>query len=210
MIEIAARECVFHFNKHHLVDPTTPMWVLKTKGKTYMVNHVDSTLPWSTKETSENPHTKGSIKFKNALVTIDDSNSASLSPLTLKDVARLKTKEYTRILIMGKSLVMDFINLHGIRHTPLKEISGRCGSTFNVCDIQKPGDITSMQLGISSGNIPYNNFFRILQENEPYYKVYTDDSYMKDLDPDFDADGLIQDDDDFDDVEENEDENETV
>jgi hypothetical protein len=194
MIEIAARECVFHYNKHNLVDPTVPCWVLKTKGKTYYVEHVTSNLPWSTKETVSNPLTKGSIKFKNALLTIDDTNSATLTPLTLTDVARLKAKDYTRILIMGKSIVMDFIKNNNIRHTPLKEIRGRCGSAFNICDIQKSSDIMSMQLGIASGNTPYSNFFRILQENEPYYKVYTDDSYLSDLDVDNDADDLIQED----------------
>jgi hypothetical protein len=127
-------------------------------------------------------------------LTIDDTNSATLTPLTLTDVARLKAKDYTRILIMGKSIVMDFIKNNNIRHTPLKEIRGRCGSAFNICDIQKSSDIMSMQLGIASGNTPYSNFFRILQENEPYYKVYTDDSYLSDLDVDNDADDLIQED----------------
>ena len=42
------------------------MWVLKTKGQTYYVKHVVCTKPWSTKETPENPHTKGAIKIKNA------------------------------------------------------------------------------------------------------------------------------------------------
>ena len=92
MIEIACKEAVFHFNKHHLIDPTIPMWVIKTQGQTYMVAHVDSQMPWSTKESESNPHTKGSIKFKKALLTIDDENNATLSPLTLIDVARLKAK----------------------------------------------------------------------------------------------------------------------
>jgi len=185
---------VFYFNKKFLEDPTIPMWTLACKGKSYYVDHVTSNMPWSTKENPNSVHTKGSIKFKNALLTIDDTNSATLTPLTLTDVARLKAKDYTRILIMGKSIVMDFIKNNNIRHTPLKEIRGRCGSAFNICDIQKSSDIMSMQLGIASGNTPYSNFFRILQENEPYYKVYTDDSYLSDLDVDNDADDLIQED----------------
>ena len=110
MIELACREAVFHFNKHYLVDPTVPMWVIKTKGKTYMVNHVDSQINWSTKETPDNSHTKGAIKFKNALVTIDDENCATLTPLKMADIARLKAKSYTRILITWKDKVMSFLH----------------------------------------------------------------------------------------------------
>ena len=63
---------VFHFNKGHTADPTIPMWVTKTKGQTYYVDHVDADCPWSTKETPDNPSTKGSLKFKNCWLTIAD------------------------------------------------------------------------------------------------------------------------------------------
>lgn len=66
---------MFHFNKHHLVDNTVPMWVLKAKGNTYYVKHVTSTVGWSTKETPNNPHTKGSLKFKNVSVDIVDDEA---------------------------------------------------------------------------------------------------------------------------------------
>lgn len=57
---------MFHFNKKHLEDPNIPMWVIKCKGETYYVNHVDvkPNVGFTTKETPNNPHTKGSIKFK--------------------------------------------------------------------------------------------------------------------------------------------------
>ena len=57
---------IFHFNKGFLQDPTIPMWVLKHKGETYYVDHVDIDpgVGFSTKETPENPHTKGSIMIK--------------------------------------------------------------------------------------------------------------------------------------------------
>ena len=60
------KEIVFHFNKKHLENPEIPMWVIKHKGETFYVNHVE-VLPgvgFSTKETPDNPSTKGSIKFK--------------------------------------------------------------------------------------------------------------------------------------------------
>jgi hypothetical protein len=63
------REIVFHFNKKFLEDPTIPMWVIKHKGVTHYVNHVivDEGVGFSTKETPNNPHTKGSIKIKGKL-----------------------------------------------------------------------------------------------------------------------------------------------
>ena len=70
---------MFHFNKAHLMDNKIPMWVLKTKGETYYVNHVTSNVSWSTKETPNNSHTKGSLKFKNVDIIIDENNDAILN-----------------------------------------------------------------------------------------------------------------------------------
>ena len=69
-------EIVFHFNKKHLQDPTIPMWVVKCRGDTYYVNHVDVSpgVGFSTKETPDNPHTKGSIKFKANLIIEEENN----------------------------------------------------------------------------------------------------------------------------------------
>ena len=52
-----------------LNDPLIPMWTVKHKGQTYYVNHMD-VLPgigFSTKETPNNIHTKGSLKIKGSL-----------------------------------------------------------------------------------------------------------------------------------------------
>ena len=69
-------DIIFHFNKAHLSNPKIPMWVIKVKGKTYYVNHVDfHQISFSTKETPDNMHTKGSLKFKGYLY-IDDNNNA--------------------------------------------------------------------------------------------------------------------------------------
>jgi hypothetical protein len=57
------------------------MWVLKFHVETHNVNHEECNVPWSTKETPDNPSTKGSIKVKHALVTIDEDNNATLSQL---------------------------------------------------------------------------------------------------------------------------------
>ncbi len=75
-IEYACKDAVFHFNKKHLQDPTIPMWVVKCRGDTYYVNHVEVSpgVGFSTKETPDNPHTKGSIKFKANLMIEENNN----------------------------------------------------------------------------------------------------------------------------------------
>ena len=67
---------MFHFNKKHIQNSTIPMWVVKCRGDTHYVDHVD-VLPgigFSTKETPDNPHTKGSIKFKGQLSISEENN----------------------------------------------------------------------------------------------------------------------------------------
>jgi hypothetical protein len=78
-MKMQCKEVIFHFNKASLSDPTIPMWVLKTKGSSFYVDHVDCRIGWSTKETPDNPATKGSIKIKHCLLTIDDENTATIT-----------------------------------------------------------------------------------------------------------------------------------
>jgi len=61
------RNIIFHFNKAFLSGSTIPMWTIKSKGQTYYVHHLNSEVGFSTKETPDNPHTKGSLKFKGTL-----------------------------------------------------------------------------------------------------------------------------------------------
>lgn len=52
------------------------MWVLKVDGNTYYVEHVDfEEVSFSTKETPDNPHTKGSLKFKNVILEINSGEA---------------------------------------------------------------------------------------------------------------------------------------
>lgn len=70
---------VFHFNKAHLADPTIPMWVIKCEGKTYYVNHIEfENCSFNSKETPDNPHTKGSLKFKNSNLQISEDGTAKI------------------------------------------------------------------------------------------------------------------------------------
>lgn len=72
------KEVIFHFNKASITNPDIPSWVLKAKGESFYVNHVTSNVSWSTKETPDNPSTKGSIKFKNVNIAIDENNCAEI------------------------------------------------------------------------------------------------------------------------------------
>lgn len=63
---------IFSYNKAHNADQTIPQWIVKTRGETFYVNHLESTVGFSTKETPTNPHTKGSIQFKGKLLITDN------------------------------------------------------------------------------------------------------------------------------------------
>lgn len=196
MLELACKEAVFHFNKHHLEDPNTPMWVIKTKGKTYYVNHVTSSIPWTTKETPDNYHTKGSIKFKDVLLQIDKEDCAEFKALTSSDLARLRAKDkgYTRIMFRGgyRDRIVTFMQERDIGFTPFKYVPGSCGSGFYLCDIMDRDDVVLMNLSLPQG------IFRVLQENESYYRAYDDPDLLNRLDADSIEDLYEEDDEDED------------
>lgn len=62
---------VFHFNKQHNTDQSIPPWVIKHKGQSYYVNHLDSKVGFSTKETPDNEHTKASLMFRGKLSIVE-------------------------------------------------------------------------------------------------------------------------------------------
>lgn len=76
------KEAVFHFNKQSLVDTTLPPWIVKAKGQTFYVRHVTASATWSTKETPNNSHTKGALKFKNVKIEINEQNEAIIAQQT--------------------------------------------------------------------------------------------------------------------------------
>jgi hypothetical protein len=73
------RNIDFHFNKKSLELPFVPMWVVKAKGKTFYVNHVDCQTPWTTRETPDHPSTKGSIRIKRGSLHINEDGDAMIS-----------------------------------------------------------------------------------------------------------------------------------
>lgn len=71
---------MFHYNKKHNEDSNIPQWVIKVKGQTFYVHHLDSTVGFNTKETPDNPHTKGSLQFK-GILTITEENGTILATI---------------------------------------------------------------------------------------------------------------------------------
>ena len=176
-IERACRDLVFFFNKKHLEDSTIPMWVVTANGESYYVNHVDATIPWSTKERPDNPSTKGSLKFKDCLLVINDDNEATINVLTEHDKVRLRNREkgITRILTTAIAKLRDSLKNFDIKHSPIKTFTGECTTTMYVVDILDKSHLTFLTLSMGKD-------FRILQENEYYYKAYNSPKEVIDTD----------------------------
>ena len=165
---------MFHFNKGHLTDPSIPMWVLKTKGESYYVNHVDCSVLWSTKETPDNPHTKGSLKVKDCLLVIDDENNATLSPLTPEDRDRLNGKKEPIRLITSKGYQLrQALANHNIKHGTIMHFGGGCSTSWYVVSVFDERDLVFLSLTIDG--------IRKLMPNEYYYKRYADNTYGYEL-----------------------------
>lgn len=168
-VEIACKDVVFHFNKKHLEDPTIPMWVLKAKGETYYVNHVSCDLPWTTKETPDNVHTKGSIKVKKCLLTIDNENCALLTKLTPEVVARLHNDEpsYKLITSRGKKLKEFLLDKE---HGPIIQFGGFCQTQWFVTEVYDKKLEMIAKLAIDD--------IRSLMPNEDYYIEYEEQKML--------------------------------
>ena len=168
---------MFHFNKKHLEDQTIPMWVLKFHGETLYVKHVDCQLHWSTKETPDNPSTKGSIKVKNALLRINDDNEATLTELSIYDKFRLRNQKLgiTRIMFRPGSDMHKALLANEYKHAPLKTIRGACASSFIICDLLDKKELIFAQL-------KYDDW-RELKPNEGYYQDY--DNFKGDIPVDY-------------------------
>jgi hypothetical protein len=157
------------------------MWVLKTHGESFYVNHVNCEIPWTTKETVDNPHTKGSIKVKDCLLKIDsETNEATISKITLYDKIRLRNQRLGISRIMFSSFAFEqALKDEGIKHSPFKRIHGACRTAYTVCDILDRND--TMILGIK-----YPSQFRVLMPNESYYQAYDDKGLWEKLQRDYD------------------------
>ena len=167
------------------------MWVVKAKGQTYYVNHFTSLIPFSTKETPDNNHTKGAIKIKECLLTIDSENNATASELHLHDRVRLRNQEkgITRIVFYNETFE-KILKEDKIKHSPFKTIYGSCGSRYTVCDLLDQKQLSWILLKYDTKHL-----FRVLQANETYYKAYDDPKLWEKISKE-DIDDVYEDDDD--------------
>ena len=165
-IEYQCKDLVFHFNKGHLTDPTIPMWVIKSHGVTFYVNHVSAEIPWTTKETPDNENTKGSLKFKKCKLVIDQDNNATISKLGLLDRNLPHPKVvHARIIAGGSSEFHLALQRDEFKYSPIKRILGGCGSSFIVCDLLDKDEVLIAAM-------KYAGKFRIMSPNEAYYQDY--------------------------------------
>lgn len=181
MLELACKECSFHFNKKHLVDNTIPMWIIKARGESYYVNHVDCQVPWSTKETPNNSHTKGSIKIKQCLVTIDSDNCAVITKLTKADQLRLSFNgvRMSRIITSWGAKLKQLLESQSIKHGPIIKIGGSCSTAYYITEISET-DATMLMLAWPGSS----NEVRILKPNESYYTYYDNNLDQESVDLD--------------------------
>jgi hypothetical protein len=75
-LSVEAKNIDFHFNKKSMEFDFVPMWVVKARGKTYYVHHMECQAGFTTRETPEHPSTKGSLRVKRGTLTIDSEGSA--------------------------------------------------------------------------------------------------------------------------------------
>jgi len=75
----------FHFNRGYNQFPSIlPMWILKAKGKSYYLNHIDfHNVSFSTRELAEGS-TKGMLRFRHVYLEIDSEGTAILRSLAEK------------------------------------------------------------------------------------------------------------------------------
>ncbi len=73
---------IVHYNRIHNTNQEIPPWVIKAKGETYYINHIDveKNVGFSTKETPDSENTKAALKFKGKL-TINNINDQIIATI---------------------------------------------------------------------------------------------------------------------------------
>lgn len=142
------------------------MWKLAFKGESYYVEHVTCELPWSTKETPSNSHTKGSIKVKHCYLVIDEHNHAYLKELTPEIEARLNKPEVIiRVITSYGAKLREAVA--NVEHVGIKTAGGGCGTTWYITEFNSEEEFVMFKLSMDN-----NAAWRELKPNEEYYKLY--------------------------------------
>lgn len=75
-LEFESKNIDFHFNKKSIEFDFIPMWVVKARGKTFYVHHMDCQAGFTTRETPDHPSTKGSLRVKRGTLSISAEGHA--------------------------------------------------------------------------------------------------------------------------------------
>lgn len=78
-MEVESKNIDFHFNKASMEFDFIPMWVVKAKGKTWYVHHMDCQAGFTTRETPDHPSTKGSLRVKRGTLSISSEGHATIT-----------------------------------------------------------------------------------------------------------------------------------
>jgi hypothetical protein len=78
-LEMETKNIDFHFNKKSMEFDFIPMWVVKARGKTFYVNHMECQTGFTTRETPDHPSTKGSLRVKRGTLRISEDGNATIS-----------------------------------------------------------------------------------------------------------------------------------
>lgn len=76
-LEMEASRIDLFYNRAHNEFDILPRWVIKTKGKSFYVDHIDANVPWSTRELEDGP-TRGMIRFRKCMLSISKDRVATL------------------------------------------------------------------------------------------------------------------------------------
>lgn len=76
-LEVDARTVDVFYNRGHNEFEFLPRWVVRANGASYYVDHIDSTIPWSTREL-DSGSTKGMLRFRKTHLTISRDGIAKL------------------------------------------------------------------------------------------------------------------------------------
>jgi len=163
-VEITARDVVFSFNKKHLEDPSIPMWKIAAKGESYYVDHVVCSIGWSTKESPDNSHTKGSIRVKNVHLRIDDENVAYINEATPEIWNRIENKLIPVYILNESKSTSKLLESLKTDLGPIKRIVAVCSTTKLIVEIPSEELVTLIAL--------QTNDIRELKPNEDYYQMY--------------------------------------
>ncbi len=78
-LEMKSKRVDFSYNRGHNEFPFLPRWIVKMKGKTYYVDHIDSKVGFNTRELEEGS-TRGMLRFNNCLISISADKVATIIP----------------------------------------------------------------------------------------------------------------------------------